>query len=963
MTEPPPRDDAPRTPEPRGSRDARREWCLAALALLLYAALGFALLHDTLVGDQVLSAARCAVVLGPYPDALREGITADATRFSDSYRIFEPWMRFAADSLAEDGRLPFWYDQILLGVPLLGAGQPALFYPPNLLALLLGAPPSSHGWRALFKLVMGALSAFLLARHLRCSVVASLLAGLTFGYFGFSVVFLLWPLTNVSCLLPLLVLVALRAVERPSGGRLVALAAVCALQHLGGHPETALLSQLLAVVLGLAYARGLGLDLAASARRLLRVGVGFVLGALLAGPQLVPLLEYLLHSEALATRAGEQAVGAGASPGAAVIAAFVVCAGLGLLAGRRLLQPGRAILPWALLLLAALVAGTRAAMEAGGFVDLSSLLAADWTGGPERLRIPLNYIEGAAVYAGPALALVVAGVLAGANRRCVRTWTGVLLLALLVRGRAPGVLSLVESIPVVGLMPSGRAALVAQLAVAVLAALGYDALARPLAGGRTRQRYAALLLVPVLAVAVSMVWATANGVLGAGNVPDRAGDPTRRLRVDLAPPNPLTHGPTECHGTFLSPGAVASVRVVWSRNGQPVPAEFWRQHAAGPRGTGRFVFRAELPGDRLPALTATLRVLVTLEDGRSFSSPALQPPADLATILSSVPVLPIDGQALPQLLLLLGVGAGALVLMGRARGPRPLLLALTLAGVPWFTAQQFPRTPLDRYWPDSPAFQFLREVVPDGRVLTAKANAMAGVVAYYHIPQVLGFDALVPARTATLLRAAVAPSSGTTPFRDLPRGFAPDEHLVSLLAAHDSLGPATGFRVFFYDGYERGQRLEVARSDAPLPRARLVPAARVEPDDEAALAWLQDPASDLVGELVLSDGQPLEATLGAEAIGSATIVESRPDRVLLDVAPNGPAHLLLADTWFPGWEARVDGERRPIRRADVALRAVRVEPGDKRVEFRYEPGSYRLGQALAALGLAACLALALRRRD
>jgi uncharacterized membrane protein YfhO len=55
----------------------------------------------------------------------------------------------------------------------------------------------------------------------------------------------------------------------------------------------------------------------------------------------------------------------------------------------------------------------------------------------------------------------------------------------------------------------------------------------------------------------------------------------------------------------------------------------------------------------------------------------------------------------------------------------------------------------------------------------------------------------------------------------------------------------------------------------------------------------------------------------------------------------------------------VDGEPRPIERANVAFRAVRVQPGERVVTFTYRPDAFRLGALLswvmAGLG-AICLA-------
>jgi uncharacterized membrane protein YfhO len=69
------------------------------------------------------------------------------------------------------------------------------------------------------------------------------------------------------------------------------------------------------------------------------------------------------------------------------------------------------------------------------------------------------------------------------------------------------------------------------------------------------------------------------------------------------------------------------------------------------------------------------------------------------------------------------------------------------------------------------------------------------------------------------------------------------------------------------------------------------------------------------------------------------------------VAPRG-GWLLLADTWYPGWEATVDGHPAPVVRANVAHRAVRLSPGRHRVEFAFRPRSAIVGFALTAAGLA-----------
>lgn len=98
--------------------------------------------------------------------------------------------------------------------------------------------------------------------------------------------------------------------------------------------------------------------------------------------------------------------------------------------------------------------------------------------------------------------------------------------------------------------------------------------------------------------------------------------------------------------------------------------------------------------------------------------------------------------------------------------------------------------------------------------------------------------------------------------------------------------------------------------------------------------------------------------------GTATILRDRGEAVRVRVRPRRPSHLVLTDTWYPGWRARVDGRPRPVRRANGFFRAVRVCPGDREVVFRYRPASFRVGGAvsLASLALLAAAGVAWGRR-
>ncbi|MBH0204076.1 MAG: YfhO family protein [Nitrospira sp.] len=67
-----------------------------------------------------------------------------------------------------------------------------------------------------------------------------------------------------------------------------------------------------------------------------------------------------------------------------------------------------------------------------------------------------------------------------------------------------------------------------------------------------------------------------------------------------------------------------------------------------------------------------------------------------------------------------------------------------------------------------------------------------------------------------------------------------------------------------------------------------------------------------------------------------------------------PGILVLTDAFYPGWKVRVDGEEQKILRANYLFRAVALPAGNHKVEFIYDPASFKVG-LMISLGTAGLL--------
>jgi len=130
-------------------------------------------------------------------------------------------------------------------------------------------------------------------------------------------------------------------------------------------------------------------------------------------------------------------------------------------------------------------------------------------------------------------------------------------------------------------------------------------------------------------------------------------------------------------------------------------------------------------------------------------------------------------------------------------------------------------------------------------------------------------------------------------------------------------------------------RVKVNRNPGAFPRAWTVHDALTIKHDGEIAPLLEAASFDARRQTFVKETPPeLEKCQAEETV---SLLERQSSRVLLEANLKCRGMVIVADTFFPGWVATVDGQNRPIYEAYGFLRGVVVEAGQHRIEIRYRP--------------------------
>jgi hypothetical protein len=132
---------------------------------------------------------------------------------------------------------------------------------------------------------------------------------------------------------------------------------------------------------------------------------------------------------------------------------------------------------------------------------------------------------------------------------------------------------------------------------------------------------------------------------------------------------------------------------------------------------------------------------------------------------------------------------------------------------------------------------------------------------------------------------------------------------------------------------------------AVAPRAYF--ATHIHPvDDEAVLDDHTLPEFDRTHDVLIDEASLADITPnvprspdGPPANASVRLTKYEDNSVELDVDTDVAGVVVLHDIFYPGWRVRVDGQEKPVLRANILFRGVEVPAGHHKIRFSFEPFS------------------------
>lgn len=149
--------------------------------------------------------------------------------------------------------------------------------------------------------------------------------------------------------------------------------------------------------------------------------------------------------------------------------------------------------------------------------------------------------------------------------------------------------------------------------------------------------------------------------------------------------------------------------------------------------------------------------------------------------------------------------------------------------------------------------------------------------------------------------------------------------------------------------------LKIYQNQYFLPAAFGVFSVKEVASKEEMLPLLFDQNFNPAKEIVLLKGSKRLALSSTTPKATTKIIEQNPGRWLIQADFSDNGYLFLSQVFVPGWQVKIDGQKKDLLLADAAFMTVVVPAGQHQVEFLFKPVYFSVGEVITFITLLALI--------
>jgi hypothetical protein len=140
----------------------------------------------------------------------------------------------------------------------------------------------------------------------------------------------------------------------------------------------------------------------------------------------------------------------------------------------------------------------------------------------------------------------------------------------------------------------------------------------------------------------------------------------------------------------------------------------------------------------------------------------------------------------------------------------------------------------------------------------------------------------------------------------------------------------------------------IYQNNNALPRFRLITDYIVEKTSQGALIALNNPDFSASQAAVLESD--LEGNFSELTQKNIAVIKDADQEIILNTQTDKKSLLLIADSFYPEWKAKINGQTTEILPANINQKAIILPPGKNKVEIFYSARSFKVGLIFSCLG-------------